>query len=82
MQSLYKMLEGMGSRPSGDPRIRAKDIFTLIDVNNDGTLSEEEFVKGDLFTFFQRLKLISFGYFFFYTFCVCRKVAFKGIFLC
>ena len=40
------MLEGMGSRPSGDPKIRARDIFSVIDVNNDGTLSEEEFVKG------------------------------------
>ena len=47
LQSLYKMLEGMGCRPSGDPKIRARDIFSIIDVNNDGTLSEEEFVKGN-----------------------------------
>ena len=40
------MLEGMGSRPSGDPKIRAKDIFASIDVNNDGTLSKDEFIKG------------------------------------
>ena len=46
------MLEGMGSRPSGDPKIRAKDIFSSIDLNNDGTLTVEEFVKGDIFLFF------------------------------
>ena len=45
-QSLYKMLEGMGNRPSGDPNIRAKDIFTSIDVNQDGTLTKDEFIKG------------------------------------
>lgn len=40
------MLEGMGNRPSGDPKIRAKDIFSSIDVNQDGTLTKDEFVKG------------------------------------
>jgi len=40
------MLEGMGQRPSGDPLARAKDIFTQIDANADGTLTEEEFIKG------------------------------------
>ena len=40
------MLEGMGNRPSGDPNVRAKDIFSMIDVNNDGTLTKDEFVKG------------------------------------
>ena len=45
------MLEGMGNRPSGDPKIRAKDIFSSIDLNNDGTLTVEEFVKGDFFLF-------------------------------
>ena len=33
-------------RPSGDPKIRAKDIFSSIDVDQDGTLTKEEFVKG------------------------------------
>jgi len=46
MMSLYKMLEGMGQRPSGDPKLRARDIFAEIDVNSDGTLTEEEFIKG------------------------------------
>ena len=46
------MLEGMGNRPSGDPKIRAKDIFSSIDLNNDGTLTVEEFVKGDIFLLF------------------------------
>ena len=40
------MLEGMGSRPSGDPKVRAKDIFSSIDVNQDGTLTKDEFIKG------------------------------------
>ena len=40
------MLEGMGNRPSGDPNVRAKDIFESIDVNSDGTLTKDEFIKG------------------------------------
>ena len=40
------MLEGMGNRPSGDPNVRAKDIFAIIDVNQDGTLTKDEFIKG------------------------------------
>ena len=32
------MLDGMGNRPSGDPKIRAKDIFAMIDVNQDGVI--------------------------------------------
>ena len=40
----------MGSRPSGDPKIRAKDIFSAIDVDQDGTLTCEEFVKGEKFS--------------------------------
>ena len=40
------MLEGMGNRPSGDPNVRAKDIFAMIDVNQDGTLTKDEFIKG------------------------------------
>ena len=43
------MLEGMGNRPSGDPKVRAKDIFSSIDVNQDGTLTMDEFIKGHNF---------------------------------
>ena len=43
------MLEGMGNRPSGDPKVRAKDIFSTIDVNQDGTLTKDEFIKGNNF---------------------------------
>ena len=50
------MLEGMGNRPSGDPKIRAKDIFSSIDLNNDGTLTVEEFVKGEIEDLFSRNK--------------------------
>ena len=44
--SIKDEIKYVPSRPSGDPKIRAKDIFTSIDVNQDGTLTQEEFVKG------------------------------------
>ena len=34
--------------PNDDPKVRANKIFSAIDVNNDGELSEEEFLKGCL----------------------------------
>ena len=40
------MFEGMGQRPPGDPKDRAEVLFKKIDINGDGTLSENEFVKG------------------------------------
>jgi len=46
MECIYNMFEGMGKRPSGDPRERAKAIFLKIDINGDGDLSENEFIKG------------------------------------
>ena len=40
------MFEGMGQRPSGDPNIRAAQLFKKIDINGDGELTENEFIKG------------------------------------
>ena len=46
MECIYNMFEGMGQRPSGDPKERAGAIFRKIDINGDGELSENEFIKG------------------------------------
>ena len=43
---IYNMFEGMGQRPTGDPKIRAKTLFQKIDINGDGELTENEFIKG------------------------------------
>ena len=36
----------MGCEPTDDPRERALRIFEEIDVNNDGELTQQEFLKG------------------------------------
>ena len=36
----------MGQRPSGDPKERAGKQFRKIDINGDGELTENEFIKG------------------------------------
>jgi len=46
MECIYNMFEGMGQRPSGDPKERAGRIFRKIDINGDGELTENEFIKG------------------------------------
>ena len=46
MQCIYDMFEGLGKRPSGDPKERAGNIFRKIDINGDGDLTENEFIKG------------------------------------
>ena len=46
MDCIYNMFEGMGQRPSGDPKERAGRIFRKIDINGDGDLTENEFIKG------------------------------------
>ena len=38
----------MSESPEDDPCIRADKIFSDIDINNDGELNEEEFLKGCL----------------------------------
>ena len=45
MQCIYDMFEGLGKRPSGDPKERAGNIFRKIDTNGDGDLTENEFIK-------------------------------------
>lgn len=47
IKSLYSMLDVIGQAPTDQPpEIRAKNIFAEIDVNSDGILSREEFLKG------------------------------------
>ena len=46
MESVYNMLDAVSTRPTDDPRVRANDIFSKIDVNNDGELNREEFLDG------------------------------------
>ena len=46
MQCIYDMFEGLGKRPTGDPKERAGAIFRKIDINGDGDLTENEFIKG------------------------------------
>ena len=46
MQCIYDMFEGLGKRPSGCPKERAGQIFRKIDINGDGDLTENEFIKG------------------------------------
>ena len=45
-QSVYNMLDAVNARPTDDPRERANDIFTKIDINDDGELNREEFLEG------------------------------------
>ena len=46
MQSVYNMLDVVGAKPNDDPSEKAKKIFQEIDVNDDGLLSKEEFLRG------------------------------------
>ena len=41
---LVLFVAAVAEAPSDDPKIRANKIFSQIDVNNDGELSEEEFL--------------------------------------
>ena len=40
------MFEGMGESLPGKPKDRAVELFRKIDLNGDGTLTEDEFVRG------------------------------------
>ena len=40
------MLEAVNARPVDEPRVRANDIFSKIDINDDGELNREEFLEG------------------------------------
>ena len=40
------MLEAVNARPVDEPRVRANDIFSKIDINDDGELNKEEFLEG------------------------------------
>ena len=40
--------DAVSEAPQDDPKKRAHKIFAEIDVNNDGELTEEEFLRGCL----------------------------------
>ncbi len=47
MKSVYKMLAVIGSAPGdANPEGRAKRLFDTIDINKDGSLSRDEFLRG------------------------------------
>ncbi|XP_059083482.1 neuronal calcium sensor 2-like [Tigriopus californicus] len=48
MKSIYSMLAAVSEAPPDDPKKRANAIFSEIDINDDGGLSQEEFLKGCL----------------------------------
>jgi len=48
VQAIYDMLGAGAVKPTDTAEERAKNIFTRMDENNDGNLTEEEFLKGCL----------------------------------
>ena len=42
----YTILEATGCKVDDDPRARALKLFEDIDVNSDGQLNQQEFLKG------------------------------------
>ena len=46
MTSIYYMLNSIGEAPKNNPEEKAKDIFHQIDLNSDGFLTMEEFLRG------------------------------------
>ena len=47
-QAIYDMLGTGAVKPKDTAEERAKGVFMRMDENNDGTLTEEEFLKGCL----------------------------------
>ena len=45
-KSIYEMLKSIGEIPSGDPAEKAEVIFKEIDINQDGFLTLDEFLRG------------------------------------
>ena len=45
-KSIYQMLNSIGVIPSGDPAEKAEIIFREIDINHDGFLTLDEFLRG------------------------------------
>ena len=48
MQRIYSKLGATSAKPTKTAEELAMDIFTQIDENGDGTLTEEEFLTGCL----------------------------------
>ena len=45
VKSIYNMLKSIGESPKQDPDEKAKAMFTQIDINSDGFLTMEEFLR-------------------------------------
>jgi len=48
VQSIYNMMRSHAGDIAGTATDRAKDIFTRMDANGDGSLTQEEFLQGCL----------------------------------
>merc|ERR1712080_612517 len=48
VQSIYNMMRSHAGNIAGTATDRAKDIFTRMDANGDGSLTQEEFLQGCL----------------------------------
>jgi len=48
VQAIYDMLGAGAVKPTDTAEERAKNIFNRMDENNDGHLTEDEFLKGCL----------------------------------
>lgn len=46
VKAIYAMLQVSGAAPKDDPSIKAEKIFKEIDVDHDGKLTKQEFLKG------------------------------------
>jgi len=46
LQAIYLMTEQDMEKVGDAPFRRTQDIFTKMDINNDGVLSKDEFIKG------------------------------------
>ena len=46
MKSIYYMLNSIGDAPKNNPEEKAENIFRQIDLNSDGFLTMEEFLRG------------------------------------
>ena len=48
LQAIYLMTDYKPSEDSEMPSVRTKEIFERMDVNKDGVLSKDEFIRGCL----------------------------------
>jgi len=48
MVAIFNMLEGAGVEAKGDPKEKAHYFFKKLDTSGDGSVSEDEFIKGSM----------------------------------